>query len=61
MSSPTSIKLLEDRIKFKFHAAKEHLKNLKCLEAKGEDSQSCGCKSKVGDRNRRLTFAFDRG
>ena len=35
MSSPTSKELLEDRIKFKFHAAIEHLKNLKCLEAKG--------------------------
>jgi len=35
MSSPTSIELLEDRIKFKFHAAKEHLKNLKLLETEG--------------------------
>lgn len=35
MSSPSSIDLLEDRIKFKFHAAKEHLKNLETLESKG--------------------------
>jgi hypothetical protein len=35
MSSPSAIDLLEDRIKFKFHAAREHLKNLKSLESKG--------------------------
>jgi hypothetical protein len=46
MSSPTSIKLLEDRIKFKFHAAKEHLKNLKCLEAKGETANAADARVK---------------
>jgi Cthe_2314-like HEPN len=35
MSSPNSNDLLKDRIKFKFHAAKEHLKNLKTLESEG--------------------------
>lgn len=35
MSSPSSKDLLEDRIKFKFHAAKEHLKNLKSIESQG--------------------------
>jgi len=38
--SPTSLELLEDRIKFKFHAAKEHLHNLKYLEARGETANN---------------------
>ena len=35
MSSPSSKDLLYDRIKFKFHATKDHLKNLKSLESEG--------------------------
>jgi hypothetical protein len=46
MSSPTSIKLLEDRIKSKFHAAKEHLKNLECLEGKGETANAAHARVK---------------
>jgi hypothetical protein len=44
MSPLTSKELLEDRIKFKFHAAIEHLKNPKCLETKGDITYSLNVK-----------------
>lgn len=46
MSSPSSIDLLDDRIKFKFHAAEVHLKKLKSLESKGGLSRTLDIKLK---------------
>jgi hypothetical protein len=46
MSTPFAIGLLEDRVKFKFYAARNHLNSLKDMEAKGETPHSADVRIK---------------
>jgi hypothetical protein len=58
--SPNPIKVLEDRIEFKFYAAEKYLKDLKELDAKRNDSMISKWKDRVGDDNGEYTVPSSR-